>query len=146
VDRAKAYLDAGADMVFPEALAGASELEDFCRAVDAPVLANMTEFGKTELLATHTLARLGVKVVIYPVTLLRLAMGAAERGLRTIASEGTQKGLLEQMQSRAQLYELLGYDAYSDLDTTLSQVTTTGQVTAASQGTGAGQGTQEDRR
>lgn len=106
----------GADMIFPEALAGAEEISRFRQAVDAPVLANMTEFGKTELLGTATLASLGVNVVIYPVTLLRLAMGAAERGLRVIASEGTQKGLLGQMQSRAELYDLIGYDGYTKFD------------------------------
>lgn len=116
IERAKSYLDAGADMVFPEALGGAGELEKFKKAVDGPVLANMTEFGKTELLDVGTLASIGVNIVIYPVTLLRLAMGAAERGLRELATEGTQKGLLEQMQSRAQLYELLGYDDYTAFD------------------------------
>jgi len=121
IDRAKAYIDAGADMIFPEALTGAGELERLRKAVDAPLLANMTEFGKTELLDSATLGSLGVNVVIYPVTLLRLAMGAAERGLRTIAAQGTQKGLLEQMQSRAQLYELLGYDDYTRLDAELGR-------------------------
>ena len=121
ISRAKAYLGAGADMVFPEALAGARELEEFRRAVGAPVLANMTEFGKTELLDTKTLASLGISVVIYPVTLLRLAMGAAERGLRALASAGTQKELLEQMQSRSELYELLGYDEYGRFDAQLGQ-------------------------
>ncbi|HUB71598.1 MAG TPA: methylisocitrate lyase [Acidimicrobiales bacterium] len=116
ITRGKAYVDAGADMLFPEALAGAQELEQYRRAVDVPILANMTEFGKTELLDTATLSSIGVNVVIYPVTLLRLAMGASERGLREIASVGTQKGLVEKMQSRAQLYELLDYDSYSRFD------------------------------
>jgi methylisocitrate lyase len=122
IERAKSYLDEGADIVFPDALEGASELEKFKKAVDAPVLANMTEFGKTELLDAGTLASIGVNIVIYPVTLLRLAMGAAERGLRALASEGTQKGLLEQMQTRAQLYELLGYDDYTAFDTSLGEI------------------------
>jgi methylisocitrate lyase len=121
VARAKAYLDAGADMIFPEALTGAAELEAFRAQVDAPVLANMTEFGKTVLLSTATLASLGVNVVIYPVTLLRLAMGAAERGLRAIASQGTQEGLVREMQSRAELYELLGYEGYTRFDSDLGQ-------------------------
>jgi methylisocitrate lyase len=116
IARAKAYLDAGADLVFPEALAGAAEIEAFRRAVDAPVLVNMTEFGKTELLGTDLLASLGVNIVIYPVTLLRLAMGAATRGLRAIAGEGTQRGLLADMQSRTELYDLLGYDDYTSFD------------------------------
>ena len=121
VHRAKAYLDAGADMIFPEALVGAGEIEEFRRLVDAPLLANMTEFGKTELLGTSTLASLGVNVVIYPVTLLRLAMGAAEQGLRAIASEGTQKGLVGNMQSRAELYDLLGYGQYTQFDAQLGE-------------------------
>jgi methylisocitrate lyase len=122
IARAKAYVDAGADMIFPEALAGAGELEQVRKAVGAPLLANMTEFGKTELLDTGTLSSLGVNVVIYPVTLLRLAMGAVERGLRTIAAQGTQKGLVEEMQTRAQLYELLGYDDYTRLDAELGRL------------------------
>jgi methylisocitrate lyase len=121
ISRARAYVEAGADMVFPEALAGAEEMGRVRRAVSAPVLANMTEFGKTQLLGTAALASVGVNVAIYPVTLLRLAMGAAERGLRAIASVGTQEGLLGEMQSRAQLYELLGYDDYTRLDTELSE-------------------------
>jgi methylisocitrate lyase len=128
IARAKAYVDAGADMIFPEALAGAGELEQVRKAVDAPLLANMTEFGKTELLDTGTLSSLGVNVVIYPVTLLRLAMGAAERGLRAIATQGTQKGLVEQMQTRAQLYDLLGYDDYTRLDAELGRLGETGQA------------------
>jgi methylisocitrate lyase len=121
VERAKAYLDAGADMIFAEALADAAEIQRFRHRVDAPLLVNMTEFGKTELLDQATLAGLGVNVVIYPVTLLRLAMGAAERGLAALVSNGTQKELQEEMQSRAQLYELLGYDDYSALDARLEQ-------------------------
>jgi methylisocitrate lyase len=119
IERAKSYLDVGADIVFPDALETASELESFKKAVDAPLLANMTEFGKTELLDVGTLASIGVNIVIYPVTLLRLAMGAAERGLRALASEGTQKGLLGEMQSRAELYALLGYDDYTAFDASL---------------------------
>ncbi|HXR21884.1 MAG TPA: methylisocitrate lyase [Acidimicrobiales bacterium] len=122
IERAKSYRDEGADILFPEALEGAGELEKFKQAVDAPVLANMTEFGKTELLDVGTLGSIGVNIVIYPVTLLRLAMGAAERGLRALASEGTQKGLLEQMQSRAELYELMGYDDYTAFDASLGEI------------------------
>lgn len=122
IERAKSYRDEGADILFPDALEGASELEKFKQAVDAPILANMTEFGKTELLDVGTLASIGVNIVIYPVTLLRLAMGAAERGLRALASEGTQKGLLEQMQSRAELYELMGYDDYTAFDASLGEI------------------------
>jgi methylisocitrate lyase len=122
VERAKSYLDAGADMIFAEALADAAEIGRFRQLVDAPLLVNMTEFGKTQLLDQTTLADLGVNVVIYPVTLLRLAMGAVGRGLSVLASDGTQKELLDQMQTRAQLYDLLGYDDYSALDARLGQV------------------------
>lgn len=116
IERARAYVDAGADMVFPEALAGPAEIEQVRSSTDIPLLANMTEFGKTELVSTSTLESLGVNVVIYPVTLLRLAMGAAERGLQAIATEGSQQGLVGEMLSRAQLYELLGYDNYTVFD------------------------------
>ena len=116
IERARAYVDAGADMVFPEALAGAAEFEQVRRSVDVPLLANMTEFGKTELLSSAALGSLGINVAIYPVTLLRLAMGAAERGLREIATQGSQAALVGDMQSRAELYDLLGYDSYTDFD------------------------------
>ncbi|KLL09514.1 hypothetical protein FrCorBMG51_24410 [Protofrankia coriariae] len=84
-----------------------------------PVLANMTEFGKSELLTTDTLESAGVSVVIYPVTLLRLAMGAVEDGLRRIRADGTQAGLVDRMQTRARLYELLDYPGYNTFDTNI---------------------------
>ncbi|MGE0027737.1 MAG: methylisocitrate lyase [Thermoleophilia bacterium] len=110
VRRALAYVAAGADMVFPEALADADEFAAVRRAVPVPLLANMTEFGKSRLLGAGELASLGINAVIYPVTTLRLAMGAVEDGLREIAGDGTQEALLPRMQTRARLYELLGYD------------------------------------
>ncbi|MFD4867597.1 methylisocitrate lyase [Streptomyces sp. NPDC058412] len=116
IDRAKAYVDAGADAVFPEALADEAEFEAFRAAVDVPLLANMTELGKGRLLSARTLEDLGYNLVIYPVTLFRLAMGAVEDGLRTLAEEGTQESLLPRMQTRSRLYEVLGYDAYSAFD------------------------------
>ncbi|WP_018639570.1 methylisocitrate lyase [Parafrankia elaeagni] len=119
LERARAYADAGADMIFPEALADASEFEAVRRAVDVPILANMTEFGKGELLTAETLASAGVNLVIYPVTLLRLAMGAVEDGLRRILADGTQAGLVDRMQTRSRLYELLDYPAYNAFDTTI---------------------------
>ncbi len=120
IDRTRAYVDAGADLVFPEALSGASEMEALRRSTDVPLLANMTEFGKTELLGADVLEALGFNVAIYPVTLLRLAMGAAARGLQAIASEGSQRDLVPQMQTRAELYELLGYEGYTDFDRTVA--------------------------
>ncbi|MBZ2197354.1 methylisocitrate lyase [Occultella gossypii] len=116
VDRAKALVDAGADAIFPEAMADLGEFEAVASAVDVPVLANMTEFGKSELFTTAELASAGVRIVIYPVTLLRLAMGEAERGLDEIVAAGTQAGVVPRMQTRARLYELLDYAAYNEFD------------------------------
>ncbi len=109
IDRAKAYADAGADLIFTEALHTPAEFEQFRTAVDTPLLANMTEFGKSELLTAKQLSDIGYNVVIFPVTTLRLAMRAVEAGLREIANTGTQSGLLDQMQHRGRLYELLRY-------------------------------------
>ncbi|HEY4466129.1 MAG TPA: methylisocitrate lyase [Streptosporangiaceae bacterium] len=119
IDRAKAYADAGADLIFPEAMAGEADFERFRTAVDVPLLANMTEFGKSKLLNAATLENLGVNVVIYPVTLLRLAMRAADAGLAEIAAHGTQEGLLDRMQHRRDLYDLLDYSAYNAFDTSI---------------------------
>ncbi|MFD7082324.1 methylisocitrate lyase [Streptomyces sp. NPDC059918] len=116
IDRAKAYVDAGADAIFPEALGSRAEFEAFRRAIDVPLLANMTEFGKGPLLSARTLEDLGFNLVIHPVTLFRLAMGAVEEGLRTIAEEGTQESLLPRMQARSRLYEVLDYEAYTAFD------------------------------
>jgi methylisocitrate lyase len=116
IDRAKAYADAGADLIFTEALASPADFERFRAAVDTPLLANMTEFGKSELLTTGQLGDIGYNVVIYPVTTLRLAMYAVEAGLREIATVGTQSGLLDRMQHRSRLYELLRYADYNTFD------------------------------
>ncbi|MET4431623.1 MULTISPECIES: methylisocitrate lyase [unclassified Mycolicibacterium] len=116
IDRAKAYADAGADLIFTEALTSPADFERFRAAVDTPLLANMTEFGKSELLTTEQLADIGYNVVIYPVTTLRLAMYAVEAGLREIATVGTQSGLLDSMQHRSRLYELLRYADYNTFD------------------------------
>ncbi|MFJ4790325.1 methylisocitrate lyase [Streptomyces sp. NPDC088794] len=123
IDRAKAYVDAGADAIFPEALVDESEYEAFRRAVDVPLLANMTEFGKTRLLDVDTLENLGFNIVLYPVTLLRVAMGAVEGGLRALAAEGTQRALVPRMQTRSRLYELLGYEEYSAFDSAVFDFT-----------------------
>ena len=119
IDRAKLLVDAGADAIFPEAMVDLAEFEAVRRAVDVPVLANMTEFGKSELLTTRQLADVGINIVIFPVSLLRLAMGAAERGLDAIAEHGTLEPLLDQMQHRSRLYELLDYEGYTRFDTSV---------------------------
>ena len=116
VDRAKALVDAGADAIFPEAMATLEEFEAVRAAVDVPILANMTEFGKSELFTTQQLADVGLNLVIFPVSLLRLAMGAAERGLDTITREGSLTSMLPEMQTRARLYEVLDYEAYNSFD------------------------------
>ncbi|GAB5388295.1 MAG: methylisocitrate lyase [Alphaproteobacteria bacterium] len=119
IDRAKAYVDAGADMIFPEAMANEKEFEAFRKAIDVPIMANMTEFGKSRLLTTEQMENLGLNMVIYPVTTLRIAMGAVERGLRRIKDEGTQGGLVHEMQTRQRLYELLDYEDYNQFDADL---------------------------
>jgi methylisocitrate lyase len=116
LERAKAYVDAGADMIFPEALHDESEFEQFRKAIAAPLLANMTEFGKTKLLTVRQLENLGVNLVIYPVTTLRLAMKAVEQGLAVLKTEGAQTSLLDGMQTRGELYELIQYKRYAQLD------------------------------
>jgi methylisocitrate lyase len=119
VERARAYVDAGADMVFPEALENEAEFSAFRAALDVPLLANMTEFGKSPLLDTVSLERLGFNVVIWPVTTLRFAMGAVEEVLGELARTGTQASLVERMQTRSRLYELIGYEDYNAFDKNL---------------------------
>ena len=126
IDRAAAYADAGADLIFTEALHTSGDFERFRAAVDTPLLANMTEFGKSELISAQTLQAIGYNAVIYPVTTLRLAMGAIEAGLREIHATGTQAGLLDRMQTRARLYELLDYEAYNEFDSGIFNFTLTG--------------------
>ena len=116
IDRARALVDAGADAIFPEAMVDLAEFEAVRAAVDVPILANMTEFGKSELFTNQQLADVGVNIVIYPVSLLRLAMGAAERGLDTILAEGSLAARVPEMQTRARLYELLDYESYGTFD------------------------------
>jgi methylisocitrate lyase len=116
IERARAYADAGADMIFTEALYELADFERFRASVEIPLLANMTEFGKSPLLTTRQLGDIGYNAVIYPVTTLRLAMYAVEVGLREIANTGTQSGLLNRMQHRSRLYELLRYADYNQFD------------------------------
>lgn len=120
VERARALVEAGADAIFPEALASPAEFEAVASAVQVPVLANMTEFGKTELFTIGQLADAGVRLVIYPVTLMRSAMGEAERVLDVLAAEGTQVSAIAGMQTRARLYELLDYAGYEEFDAAIA--------------------------
>jgi methylisocitrate lyase len=111
VDRARQYVAAGADWIFPEALATRDEFQAFAKVIDRPLVANMTEFGKGPLLDFDELATMGYRIVLYPVTLLRVAMKAMESTLTMLAADGTQRDLLDLMQTREELYDLLGYDA-----------------------------------
>ena len=126
IERAKAYVDAGADLIFTEALTGPADFEKFRAAVDVPLLANMTEFGKSDLLTTLQLADIGYNVVIYPVTTLRLGMFAVEEGMREIEAKGTQSGLIDRMQHRSRLYELLRYADYNQFDDEIFNFTVKG--------------------
>ena len=123
IERVKMLVDAGADVVFPEALADLSEFEQVSKSVDVPVLANMTEFGKSELFTVDNLRNVGVGLVIWPVSLLRIAMGAAERALDTLLTEGNLESVLDDMQHRRELYELVDYEGYSSFDASVFNFT-----------------------
>lgn len=116
IDRANAYRKAGADVIFVEALKTEQEFADFAKAVPGPLLANMTEFGQTPLMDVSKLASLGYQLVIYPVTLLRLAMQSSRAALQAIKQHGHQRDLIPQMLTRQELYDLLGYTGYEERD------------------------------
>lgn len=116
VDRAKRYLDAGADAIFPEAMQSADELAKFAQSVKAPLLANMTEFGKTPLLPLDALRKLGYRMVIYPQTALRVAFKAIQAMLADLKKTGDQTKWLDRMQTRKELYDLLDYDGLEQID------------------------------
>lgn len=116
VDRAKALVDAGADAIFPEAMRTLEEFETMRGAVDVPLLANMTEFGKSELFSAQQLADIGMNIVIWPVSMLRIAMGATGRALDALNDEGHLRGSLDLMQHRADLYDLVDYEGYNRFD------------------------------
>lgn len=119
IDRAKRLVDAGADVIFPEAMKDLSEFEAIRAAVEVPVLANMTEFGKSELFTKQQLQDVGINIVIYPVSLLRLAMGSAMRGLDSLKEQGSLQSVVGEMQTRAELYDLLDYEAYNQFDSSI---------------------------
>jgi methylisocitrate lyase len=110
VERAQSYLAAGADAIFPEALQNEEEFRDFAKEVKAPLLANMTEFGKSPLLSLGQLAEFGYRIVIFPQTAFRVSMFAAGQMLRDLKESGTQESWLDRMQTREDLYDLLNYD------------------------------------
>ena len=125
IDRAKALVDAGADAVFPEAMRTLGEFEAMAEALDVPILANMTEFGKSELFSVDSLRDAGVNLVIWPVSLLRISMGAAGRALDTLNDEGHLTSKLGEMQHRADLYDLIDYESYNHFDSGVFNFTIT---------------------
>ena len=114
IDRAGAYVEAGADMIFAEALVTLDEYRQFTDAIEAPVLANLTEFGKTPLFETGELAEVGVAMTLYPLSAFRAMSAAALAVYETIRRDGTQQAVVDTMQTRTQLYDVLGYQAYED--------------------------------
>ncbi|MBT2496481.1 methylisocitrate lyase [Microbacterium sp. ISL-59] len=125
IDRAKALVDAGADAIFPEAMRTLAEFEAMAEVLDVPILANMTEFGKSELFSTDQLRDAGVNLVIWPVSLLRISMGAAGRALDTLNDEGHLTSKLGEMQHRADLYDLIDYESYNHFDSGVFNFTIT---------------------
>jgi len=126
IDRAKAYEDAGADMIFPEAMKDEKEFELIRKNLKVNLLANMTEFGKSKLLSTNELENLGYNIVIYPVTTQRLAMKSVEDGLHTIMNDGHQNNIIDKMQTRKRLYELVDYEKYNTPNKKISDFKTDG--------------------
>ena len=126
IDRCKAYIDAGAEIIFPEALRNEKEFEKVRKSLDVYLLANMTEFGKSELLNYKKLEQLGYNIVIYPVTTQRLAMKNVEDGLRAIFADGHQRKIIDKMQTRKRLYDLVEYEKYNSLDKKIYNFSTEG--------------------
>ena len=126
IDRCKAYIDAGAEIIFPEALRNEKEFEKVRKSLNVYLLANMTEFGKSELLNYKKLEQLGYNIVIYPVTTQRLAMKNVEDGLRAIFADGHQRKIIDKMQTRKRLYDLVEYEKYNSLDKKIYNFSTEG--------------------
>ena len=127
IRRAQALVDAGADAVFPEAMRSLDEFAAIRAAVDVPILANMTEFGKSDLFSVDQLRDVGVNIVIWPVSLLRIAMGAASRALDTLVEDGHLTSRLGEMQHRAELYDLIDYEQYNHFDQDVFNFTVPGR-------------------
>ena len=126
IDRIKAYEDAGADIIFPEALKDQKEFEQIRKNTKVNLLANMTEFGKSKLLSANTLEKLGYSIVIYPVSTQRLAMKNVEDGLNVIFKDGHQNNIIDKMQTRKRLYELVEYEKYNTPDKKITDFKTDG--------------------
>ena len=126
IDRCKAYIDAGAEIIFPEALKDEKDFEKVRKELSCYLLANMTEFGKSKLLNYKKLEELGYNIVIYPVTTQRLAMKSVEDGLRVIFEDGHQNNIVDKMQTRKRLYELVEYEKYNELDEKIYNFNTDG--------------------
>ena len=126
IDRVKAYEDAGADIIFPEAMKNEKEFEQIRQNSKVNLLANMTEFGKSKLLSANELENLGYNIVIYPVTTQRLAMKSVEDGLRAIMNDGHQNNVIDKMQTRKRLYELVEYEKYNTPDKKITDFKTDG--------------------
>jgi methylisocitrate lyase len=114
LDRSSAYVEAGADMIFAEALTTLDEYQKFTAAIDIPVLANLTEFGKTPMFTTEELANAGVSLALYPLSAYRAMAKAAMGVYETLRRDGTQKAVIDSMQTRDELYDVLGYHEYED--------------------------------
>ena len=126
LERIKAYEEAGADMIFPEAMKDESEFEKVRKIAKGYLLANMTEFGKSKLLDKHQLENLGYNLVIYPVSTQRLAMQNVEMGLKSIFNDGHQNNIIDKMQTRKRLYELVEYEKYNTPDKKITDFSTDG--------------------
>ena len=126
IDRIKAYEDAGADIIFPEAMKNEKEFEKIRKNSEVNLLANMTEFGKSKLLSIKELESLGYSIVIYPVTTQRLAMKNVEEGLHAIMKDGHQNNIIDKMQTRKRLYELVEYEKYNTPDKKITDFKTDG--------------------
>ena len=126
IDRCKSYIDAGAEIIFPEALKDEKEFEIVQKSLNCYLLANMTEFGKSKLLNYKELENLGFNIVIYPVTTQRLAMKSVDDGLRAIFADGHQNNIIDKMQTRKKLYDLVEYEKYNSLDEKIYNFSTDG--------------------
>ena len=126
IDRVKAYEDAGADVIFPEAMRDEKEFEQIRKSSKVSLLANMTEFGKSKILSAKTLENLGYNIIIYPVTTQRLAMKNVEDGLKVIFKDGHQNNIIDKMQTRKRLYELVEYEKYNTSDKKITDFKTDG--------------------